>query len=73
MPLTRATQVLLFLALFYAFRLFLIGDLALALDEAHYWYWSLYPQPAYLDHPPMVAYMIGLGTMIGGDGDEWRL
>jgi 4-amino-4-deoxy-L-arabinose transferase-like glycosyltransferase len=31
-------------------------------DEAYYWYWSQRPELGYFDHPPMVAYLIGLFT-----------
>lgn len=33
-------------------------------DEAYYWYYSLTPAWGYFDHPPMVAWMIALGTGI---------
>jgi 4-amino-4-deoxy-L-arabinose transferase-like glycosyltransferase len=36
-------------------------------DEAYYRIWSLAPSLSYYDHPPMVAWMIGLGRAIAGD------
>lgn len=39
----------------------------LAADEAYYVVWSRALQPGYLDHPPMVAIWIRLGTAIAGD------
>jgi len=36
-------------------------------DEAYYALWSAYLSPGYLDHPPAVAVMTGLGRLIGGD------
>jgi 4-amino-4-deoxy-L-arabinose transferase-like glycosyltransferase len=39
----------------------------LTFDESYYWMWSKYPAFGYYDHPPMVAYVIRLGTMIAGD------
>ncbi len=39
----------------------------LAPDEAYYWVWSRSLAPGYLDHPPMVALWIWLGTALGGD------
>ena len=36
-------------------------------DEAYYWMWSKSLAGGYYDHPPMVAYVIRLGTMIAGD------
>ncbi|HWB19888.1 MAG TPA: glycosyltransferase family 39 protein [Phycisphaerales bacterium] len=35
-------------------------------EEAYYWLYSENPALSYFDHPPMVAWMIGLGTAIGG-------
>jgi 4-amino-4-deoxy-L-arabinose transferase-like glycosyltransferase len=39
----------------------------LTFDEAYYWMWSKHLAGGYYDHPPMVAYVIRLGTMIAGD------
>lgn len=36
-------------------------------DEAYYRIWSLAPALSYLDHPPMVAWIIGAGRAIAGD------
>src|SRR3569832_2048615 len=36
-------------------------------DEAYYWMWSKHLAGGYYDHPPMVAIVIRLGTMIAGD------
>src|SRR5437764_13435890 len=36
-------------------------------DEAYYWMWSKALAGGYYDHPPMVALVIRLGTMIAGD------
>src|SRR6188474_832297 len=36
-------------------------------DEAYYWMWSKHLAGGYYDHPPMVAFVIRLGTMIAGD------
>ncbi len=43
-------------------RIWLAGRLGLAPDEAYYWTWSLDPGLSYRDHPPMVAWLIALGT-----------
>jgi 4-amino-4-deoxy-L-arabinose transferase-like glycosyltransferase len=50
-----------------ALRLLLAAMLPLAFDEAYYWLWSKNLAAGYLDHPPMVALVIRLGTLIGGD------
>jgi hypothetical protein len=39
----------------------------LAFDEAYYWMWSKHLASGYYDHPPGVAFVIRLGTMIAGD------
>src|SRR6201982_2356649 len=36
-------------------------------DEAYYWMWSKSLAGGYYDHPPMVALVIRLGTLIAGD------
>ncbi len=36
-------------------------------DEAYYWTWSKEHVLSYLDHPPMVAWFIRIGTAIFGD------
>lgn len=35
-------------------------------DEAYYWAWSVYPDIGYLDHPPMVGWMIWLVDKLFG-------
>src|SRR3984885_9008102 len=39
----------------------------LTFDEAYYWMWSKHLAGGYYDHPPMVALVIRLGTVIAGD------
>jgi 4-amino-4-deoxy-L-arabinose transferase-like glycosyltransferase len=41
----------------------------LTFDEAYYWMWSKHLAGGYFDHPPMVALVIRLGTMIAGDNE----
>ncbi|MCA3378855.1 MAG: glycosyltransferase family 39 protein [Roseomonas sp.] len=48
-------------------RLVLAAILPLSPDEAYYWVWSRHLQPGYLDHPPMVAIFIWLGTALVGE------
>jgi hypothetical protein len=43
------------------------GWTPLTFDEAYYWMWSKHLASGYYDHPPMVALVIRLGTMIAGD------
>ncbi len=39
----------------------------LTFDEAYYWMWSKHLAGGYYDHPPGVAVVIRLGTMVAGD------
>jgi 4-amino-4-deoxy-L-arabinose transferase-like glycosyltransferase len=39
----------------------------LTFDEAYYWMWSKHLAGGYYDHPPAVAAVIALSTMIAGD------
>jgi hypothetical protein len=50
-----------------ALRLVAAAWTPLTFDEAYYWTWSKHPAFGYYDHPPMVALVIRLGTMIAGD------
>jgi 4-amino-4-deoxy-L-arabinose transferase-like glycosyltransferase len=48
-------------------RLAVAAWMPLSADEAYYRVWSKALAPGYLDHPPMVALWIRLGTMLAGD------
>ncbi|MGJ4951769.1 glycosyltransferase family 39 protein [Bradyrhizobium sp. HKCCYLS20291] len=48
-------------------RLVYAGVLDLRTDEAYYWTWSKELQLCFLDHPPMIAWFIRLGTALFGD------
>lgn len=43
------------------------GEAMLSPDEAYYWLWTRPLQPAYYEHPAMVAYWIRAGTQVLGD------
>src|SRR3954468_3599721 len=58
--------VLIVLAL-VALRLVAAAFTPITFDEAYYWMWSKSLAGGYYDHPPMVAVVIRLGTMIAGD------
>jgi 4-amino-4-deoxy-L-arabinose transferase-like glycosyltransferase len=36
-------------------------------DEAYYWVYSQYPDWGYFDHPPMIALVIKIGTLLAGN------
>ena len=46
-------------------RAYAAFNVPLTPDEAYYWTWSLHPAFSYTDHPPMVAWLIALGTSLG--------
>src|SRR6267154_5570904 len=58
--------VLIVLAL-VALRLVAAAFTPITFDEAYYWMWSKSLAGGYYDHPPMVAVVIRLGTLIAGD------
>ena len=55
------------LAVLTLFRLVCAGVLPLSPDEAYYWVWSRALAPGYVDHPPMVALWIRVGTFLLGE------
>ncbi len=61
-------RALILLAGLTALRLLVAAVAPLSPDEAYYWVWSRALQPGYLDHPPMVALWIWLGTEVAGQG-----
>jgi 4-amino-4-deoxy-L-arabinose transferase-like glycosyltransferase len=48
-------------------RYMFVTTIDLRVDEAYYWTWSKESVISYLDHPPMVAWLIRLSTSIFGD------
>jgi 4-amino-4-deoxy-L-arabinose transferase-like glycosyltransferase len=55
-----------FTVLVTAVRVFFAANLELSPDEAYYWRWSLEPAWHYPDHPPLIAWLIHMGTAIIG-------
>lgn len=60
---------LLSLIIFYsiAIRILFLGNIELLREEAYYWNYAQNLAPGYLDHPPMVAVLISLGTFLFGN------
>lgn len=54
------TLLLLFLLCLALFRLAMIGQVPLSLDEAYYWSWSQKPDIAYYEQPGMCAWILWL-------------
>lgn len=67
MPARQPGAALALLALFTVLRAIYAGVAELRTDEAYYWTWSQENVLSFLDHPPMVAWMIRLGTALFGD------
>src|SRR3978361_1106176 len=65
-PRLARNTALIILAL-VALRLAAAAWTPLTFDEAYYWMWSKHLAGGYYDHPPMVAFVIRLGTLIAGD------
>jgi 4-amino-4-deoxy-L-arabinose transferase-like glycosyltransferase len=47
-------------------RLLLAAWIPLFPDETYYWDWSRHLAGGYFDHPPIIAVLIRLGTIVGG-------
>ncbi|MEN9203529.1 MAG: glycosyltransferase family 39 protein [Thermostichus sp. DG_1_6_bins_120] len=58
--------VLLILALSLLLRLLLAAELPPGFDEAYYYLYTRHPDWSYFDHPPLVAWVTGLGPLLMG-------
>ena len=63
----------LLLAAATVFRLFIAGRFGLGVDEAHYVLYARHPAWGYFDHPPMVAFLVGLTNLLGTSAFYVRL
>jgi 4-amino-4-deoxy-L-arabinose transferase-like glycosyltransferase len=63
-PLVMAVLVI---AAMTVLRIVYASAIELRTDEAYYWTWSKETALSFLDHPPMIAWFIRLGTAIFGD------
>lgn len=66
---TMVQENLLACIVFYsiAIRMLFAGNIELLREEAYYWNYAQNLAPGYLDHPPMVALLISLGTSLFGN------
>jgi dolichol-phosphate mannosyltransferase len=53
----------------FALRLVYLGSVELLPEETYYWNYSRHLDIGYLDHPPMVAWLIRLGTTLFGQSE----
>jgi 4-amino-4-deoxy-L-arabinose transferase-like glycosyltransferase len=63
--LTLPRPLLAVVAAATAIRLFVAFHFPLTEDESYYWSWSRHPAFGYVDHPPMVAWLIALTAPLG--------
>jgi dolichol-phosphate mannosyltransferase len=53
----------------FLLRLIYLGQAELLPEEAYYWNYARHLDTGYLDHPPMVAWLIWAGTSVFGDSE----
>ena len=58
-----------FVAVMIVLRLLYQGQIELLPEEAYYWNYAQHPSWGYLDHPPMVAWLITLWTKVLGHNE----
>jgi len=64
---TASRTAFFLIAILILARAVMAALLPLSADEAYYWLWSKYLAAGYYDHPPAVAFVIRLGTVLFGD------
>lgn len=52
--------------LLYLVRFLYLGKIELLPEEGYYWNYAIHPAWGYIDHPPMVGWLIRIGTSIFG-------
>ena len=62
-PVVRGIVLLLLLRFVWA------ATINLSPQEAYYWNYSIHPDLSYLDHPPMVAWVVRAGTLLLGKSE----
>jgi dolichol-phosphate mannosyltransferase len=63
------TAVMGLVVVSFLLRLFYIGQVELLPEDSYYWNYSQHLDLGYLDHPPMVAWLIWLGTHVFGGSE----
>ena len=66
----RPPALVVFVATVVAIRLYVGAATGLVRDEGYYTLWSFHPQLGYLDHPPMVAWLIAAGRALVGENES---
>jgi dolichol-phosphate mannosyltransferase len=65
----RRSFALGLIAYAFALRLVFAGSVDMLPEETYYWSYARHLDFGYLDHPPMVAWLIGAGTWIFGQNE----
>src|SRR5258708_5230392 len=65
-PVGRVPILLAAIVVLFLLRAVASAVLPISADEAYYWLWSKHLSAGYLDHPPAIAFLIRLGTMLFG-------
>ena len=63
------TYVFIIIGFSLLLRLFYIGSNDLLVEEAYYWNYAQHLDFSYLDHPPMVAFLIKITTFLAGTNE----
>ncbi len=66
---TLQSWIFFALAVLTILRLVVAARAELLPEEAYYWTYWQHPAMGYFDHPPMVAWIIGLGTWLFGNNE----
>ncbi|MGB2096294.1 MAG: ArnT family glycosyltransferase [Candidatus Puniceispirillales bacterium] len=62
-------MIIIMVTLLRCYALF-VSPLDLSVDEAQYWLWSQTPDAGYFTKPPMIAWVISIGTNLAGAGES---
>lgn len=65
-PAGRTSLIVAFMCFLIVLRVVYAGLIELSPEEAYYWLYSQHPALSYFDHPPMVAWVVWLGTALLG-------
>ena len=68
-PTTSEERIVWGITLLLLLRLVSAATMNLSPQETYYWNYSIHPDLSYLDHPPMVAWVIRAGTLLLGKSE----
>jgi dolichol-phosphate mannosyltransferase len=69
LPTRSESRIVWGIALLLLLRFIWTATIDLSPQEAYYWNYSMHPALSYLDHPPMVAWVIRAGTLLLGKSE----